>query len=123
MDNAKLALGIDFLWWLVPTRPELRTNYYERVWPKREIRRRYKNDDDFAGMEEEESDPDKKLFAVEQRKAQFEKKLFWLMLLGLLLLWIFVIQEPLLAKGLADWGWAYGEVEEPVVPNRRGRKY
>jgi hypothetical protein len=44
LENAKLALGIDFLWWLVPTRPELRTNFYERVWPKREIKRMYKND-------------------------------------------------------------------------------
>ena len=43
-DNAKLAFGVDFLWWLVPTRPELRTNYYERVWPKREIKRMYKNE-------------------------------------------------------------------------------
>ena len=42
-------------------------------------------------MEEEESDPDKKLFALEQRKSQFEKKLFWLLVLGLLLLWIFVV--------------------------------
>lgn len=66
-DNAKLALGVDFLWWLTPTRPELRTNYYERVWPKREIKRMYKNEQ--FNMEEEESDPDKKLFALEQRKS------------------------------------------------------
>jgi len=42
-------------------------------------------------MEEEDSDPDKKLFALEQRKSQFEKKLFWLLLLVLLLAWIFVV--------------------------------
>ena len=34
-DNAKLTLGIDFLWWLVPVHPELKLNYYERVWPKK----------------------------------------------------------------------------------------
>lgn len=43
-ENAKGALGIDFLWWFMPTRPELKTNYYERVWPKREVKRMYKND-------------------------------------------------------------------------------
>ena len=30
-ENAKGALGIDFLWWLMPTRPELKTNYYGRT--------------------------------------------------------------------------------------------
>ena len=63
MDNCQLTLGIDYLWWLVPTRPELRTNFYERVWPKKEIKRMYRNDD--FDMEEEDSDPDKKLFALE----------------------------------------------------------
>jgi len=42
-------------------------------------------------MEEEDSDPDKKLFALEQRKSQFEKKVFWLLLLVGLLLWIFLL--------------------------------
>ena len=66
-DNAKLALGIDYLWWFVPTRPELKTNFYERVWDKKEVKRMYRNDE--FDMEEEDSDPDKKHFAVEQRKA------------------------------------------------------
>lgn len=39
--NLKLAFGEDFLWWLVPTRPELRTNYLERVWPKRQVKQMY----------------------------------------------------------------------------------
>ena len=34
-DNAKLTLGIDYLWWLIPTHPELKINFYERVWPKK----------------------------------------------------------------------------------------
>jgi hypothetical protein len=88
-DNMKGAMGIDFLWWLTPTRPELRTNFYERVWPKRDVKRMYKADK--FEMEEEDSDPDKKLFAIEQRKSQFEKKLFWVFLLVLILLWIFVV--------------------------------
>jgi hypothetical protein len=41
-DNAKAHLGIDFLWWLTPTRPELKINYFERVWDKKEVKRMYK---------------------------------------------------------------------------------
>jgi hypothetical protein len=33
-----LSFGLDKFWWLVPTHPELKTNYFEKVWPKREIR-------------------------------------------------------------------------------------
>ena len=44
-------------------------------------------------MEEEDGDPDKKIDAVEQRKTNFEKKLFWVLVIILVLLWIFVIQE------------------------------
>ena len=38
VDNARLAFGTDMLWWLAPTHPELRVNFYERVWPKREVK-------------------------------------------------------------------------------------
>ena len=54
---------------------------------------------------EEDSDPDKKLFSVEQRKSQFEKKLFWLLLFAFLLLWLFVLQDVLLEVGQEEWGW------------------
>jgi hypothetical protein len=63
----KLAIGCDPLWWLIPTHPELRINYLERVWPKKEIKRMHKSED--FDREQEDSDPDKKMFAVEQRKA------------------------------------------------------
>ena len=62
-DNAKLSLGDDFLWWLTPTHPELRTNFFERVWPKKEVRQMYRTD--VFDMPEENSDPDKKLFIIE----------------------------------------------------------
>ena len=48
-------------------------------------------------QEEEESDPDKKMFAVEQRAAQFEKKILWLSLIVALLLWFFIIQDYLVS--------------------------
>jgi hypothetical protein len=55
---------------------------------------------DVFDMEEEDFDPDKKHFAVEQRKSQFEKKAFWGLMLGLLLLWIFVLQDMLIEYGV-----------------------
>jgi hypothetical protein len=48
-------------------------------------------------MPEEDSDPDKKLFAIEQRAAQFEKKMLWLSLILLLLLWFFFFQDHLIS--------------------------
>ena len=112
-----MACGIDFLWWLTPTRPELKTNFYERVWPKREVKRMYKMDQ--FDMEEDDSDPDKKLFAIEQRKAQFEKKVFWLLILALLLLWIFFLQDWLIDFGQQQWNWGYGD--HPPVDTKSGR--
>ena len=66
-DNAKLSLGVDFLWWLAPTHPELKTNFFERVWPKREVRQMYRTN--VFDTQEEDSDPDKRLFIIEQRRA------------------------------------------------------
>lgn len=34
----KVSFGQDCYWWGVPTHPELKTNYFERVWSKQEIR-------------------------------------------------------------------------------------
>ena len=55
------------MWWLIPTHPELRINYLERVWNKREVSNMVRTDK-FV-LEEENSDPDKKFFVVEQRHA------------------------------------------------------
>ena len=62
---------------------------------------------DVFDMEEEDYDPDKKYFSIEQRKAQFEKKLFWGCMLGLVLVWVFVLQDILIEYGMKEFGWAY----------------
>ena len=62
-ENAKMTLSIDFLWWLVPTHPELKINFYERVWPKKEVKRMYKTNN--FDQPEDDSDPDKKMFSIE----------------------------------------------------------
>lgn len=53
-DSALLALGCDWQWWIVPTHPELKTNYFESTWSRRELR------NPEVSKEEDDSDPDKK---------------------------------------------------------------
>ena len=60
MDNCLLTFGEDFLWWGMPIHPELRINYFERVWPKKEIKKMYKTEE--FDRNQDHSDPDKKLF-------------------------------------------------------------
>ena len=74
---------------MVPTDPTLKVNYYERVWDKKEVRRMYKENK--FDMEEDESDPDKKVFSVEQRRAQYEKKMMWATMLVVALTWVFLL--------------------------------
>jgi hypothetical protein len=80
----------------VPTHPELRINYLERVWPKKEIKRMYKSEE--FDKEQEDSDPDRKLFAAEQRKAQMEKKILWAVWGAAVLAWFFLIQDWMLTN-------------------------
>jgi hypothetical protein len=47
-------------------------------------------------LEEENSDPDKKHFVVEQRYAQNEKKVIWAIFILGLLVWFFCIQEKMI---------------------------
>ena len=74
-------------------------------------------------MEEEDYDPDKRYFSVEQRKAQFEKKIFWLLLLVMLLAWIFIFQDVLIEHGQENWGWGMTAADVPVekTSGRRGK--
>ena len=102
------------MWWLTPTRPELKINYYERTWPKRQIKRMYKMKE--FSVEEEDTDPDNKHFAVEQRKSRFEKKLFWLLLVLLVLTWLFIGREIMLEHGQYKWGWFYTQVPKNILP-------
>jgi hypothetical protein len=66
-DLAKRSLGEDWKWWLIPTHPEIRTNYFERVWTKQEIRIQRKTEK--FEFDTDNSDPDQKLFAIDKRKS------------------------------------------------------
>lgn len=89
MDNCLLTFGEDFLWWGMPVHPELRINYFERVWPKKEIKKMYKTDD--FDRKQDHSDPDKKMFQQEVRRSKAEKQVFWVILVVTIVGWVFVV--------------------------------
>jgi hypothetical protein len=80
-----LMVGEDLLWWMIPTHPELHTNYFERVWSKKEMKKMAQEEK--FDRKEDDSDPDKKMFSVEVRKARFEKKMFALVVAGSIFMW------------------------------------
>ena len=88
-SQAKLTLGTDWLWWLVPTRPCLETNHYERVWPKKEVKKMYKENS--FKMDEEDSDPNKKAYYAECRKSSIEKALLLAVVFGAAYLWVYYL--------------------------------
>jgi len=77
-------LGDDWHFWLIPTHPVLRTNYFERTWSRRDLR----NKD--VLKEEDDSDPDRKMLSAEQRRASFEKKLICVALVIVVTSWFLV---------------------------------
>ena len=79
------TIGEDFFWWMIPTHPELRTNYFERVWSKKEMKRMAQEEK--FDKRQDDSDPDKKMFSVEVRRARYEKKLFMIVLIGSIYAW------------------------------------
>ena len=62
-DNCQAALGNDVNWWILPTHPELKTNYFEKLWGKKEVKKMYKTEQ--FEKDTEFSDSDKKLFIKE----------------------------------------------------------
>ena len=84
-------MGQDVTWWLMPTHPELKINYMERVWPKKVIKKMYKTEE--FDTEQDDSDPDKKAFAAEQRRAKAEKRLMCIFMVVAVLGWFFAGQD------------------------------
>lgn len=38
-DNLENVMGTDWQWWLIPTHPQLRINYFEKLYTKKEIKK------------------------------------------------------------------------------------
>jgi hypothetical protein len=70
IDTLCSALGEDWLWWLIPTRPEIQTNYFEKLYTLKQLKK-------MKGEtpEDDEFDPNRKLIAIEKKIADFEKKI------------------------------------------------
>lgn len=66
MKNMKANFGHDWKWWFLPTRPVLKINFFERLYSIKQIKR-------LRTYDEDDSDPDNKLFAAERSKSKREK--------------------------------------------------
>ena len=94
-EMMRLMVGEDLLRWLIPTHPELRTNYFERVWSKKEMKKMAK--EEHFDRREDDFDPERKMFSIEVRRAKFEKKVFAFIVAGSIFLW-FSFGQKLLIK-------------------------
>jgi len=56
IDCLFLSVGEDWQWWLVPTRPVLDINYFEKLYTIKMLKK-------LRDFEEDHSDPDKKILA------------------------------------------------------------
>lgn len=78
--NLRATMGLDWKWWVFPSRPLLKINYYERLYTIKMIQKK-------RVFEEDDSDPENKILAKERAKVDFEKKLIYLSCAGLLAAW------------------------------------
>ena len=76
------------MFWLVPTRPALRINYLEKLYKVKEIEK-------LREFREDNYDENKKIFGVEVKKSQFEKKILGLLIVVMLCVWYFYLNEVL----------------------------
>lgn len=101
-DLYQIAFGQDYYWWWVPTHPELKTNYLEKVWSKREIREQRRADQ--FEKDEDDSDPDKKLFSQEVKRSRMEKRIVGVVIPMMFVAWMVIGQDFVLKNLYSDEG-------------------
>jgi hypothetical protein len=84
-DNLTMALGYDWKWWLIPTRPCLAINYLEKLYTLRQIKK-------LRDFEEDDYDSDRKLFATEFIKSRREKRIAMFLVASFASLWFFYLR-------------------------------
>ena len=62
-----VTMGLDWKWWLMPTRPIVNVNYYEKLYTLKQIKM-------LREFEEDEWDEDRKILWNEKRRTELEKK-------------------------------------------------
>ena len=97
-DNLTMALGHDWKWWLIPTRPVLSLNYLEKMYTLKEIKK-------LKEFEEEDFDENRKLMAACFIGSQKEKKRLYIMTVVALLLWFLFIRYQVIdvLNGKLTW--------------------
>lgn len=63
-----LTLGDDWNWWLAPTIPVLKINYFEKLYTIKQLKK-------MREFEEDDDDPNRKRYAEVERKANTEKNI------------------------------------------------
>lgn len=80
MENLLYTLGLDWAWWLLPTRPVLKINYLEKLYTLKMLKKMKEfEDDDF--------DESKKMLFHEKRLADIEKKIFGAICITIITVW------------------------------------
>jgi len=81
ISNLKCALGYDMWWWLLPTRPCLALNFFEKMYTVKEIKK-------LRDFDEDDYDEDHKVFAQTILQARREKKILGGLLLLVVTIWV-----------------------------------
>lgn len=110
-DLYKMSFGDDYWYWWLPTHPELQTNFYEKLWTKRQIREQARAER--FEVDENHFDQDKKFYAREKRKSAFEKKIGIVLLMLAVMSFVFYFQSFILEGWYKDGKYIHA-LEEPT---------
>lgn len=84
MENMLYTLGLDYIWWLIPTKPILKINYLERLYTIKQLNKLTKEED----FEEEEYDEKKLMLKSEKEKSKRDKQIWGLVGLFCVNVWL-----------------------------------
>ena len=81
-----MTLGQDYTWWFLPTTPLLRINYFERMFTVKDLQKK-------RVFEQDDSDPEKKIFAQLKSSVDKEKKIIKIAFVISLATWFFLLRN------------------------------
>jgi hypothetical protein len=81
IDNMYSAFGYDYFWWLIPTKPCISINYFEKMYTVKEIKK-------LRSFDEDEYDVNRKIFADTIKKSKKDKIRFATVFFILSMIWL-----------------------------------
>ena len=69
IDCIMQSVGEDWKWWLIPTKPVLDINYFEKLYTIKQLKK-------LKDFDEDDYDEDKKILAEVRRQSSVEKKIY-----------------------------------------------